>query len=236
MGESGQQEGVEISGPPSATDILTIQGHGGAGTVAWTYFPKGYKAPNFDFNTADKGASGSPKWYASPKSTVTAFEGTGDAYYPTVALHKTSGPKEGGKDVYWNIDAAMSTLCQVGEQEHCDDHAEAYKISLKEAEDLLTAHVYGKDFGPKNTKAEAEQMVLDEIKGKLTHPQLGEDKTKWAATYRTLFRKTGDRDTKGWHSVTPDNRRTNAAGDVIYDIVKGTSKIGVVKSSAVIKY
>jgi hypothetical protein len=166
---------------------------------------------------------------------VTAFEGTGDAYYPTAGLHKTSH-NEGGKDVYWNFSAAISNRNMAAEQEHCDDHAHAYKISLKEAEGVLTKYVYGKDFGPKDTQAQAEQLVLDKIKSKLTHPKLGVDKTTWAATYDTLFRKTLVRDNKAWHSFALGKRSTNAAGDVIYQIDKGTTKIGVVKSATIIKY
>jgi hypothetical protein len=110
----------------------------------------------------------------------------------------------------------------------------AYNMSLKEAEDLLVAHVYTKDFGPKPTQAAAEQMVLDTITANLTHAGLGNNKTTWAATYNTLFRKTLTRDTSAWHTFALTNRRTNPAGDVLYDLATGTTKF--VPTATVIKY
>jgi hypothetical protein len=94
----------------------------------------------------------------------------------------------------------------------------------------------GKTFGPKATKADAENLVLAEITSKLTHAALGNDKTKWAATYDTLFRKTGIRDTSGWHTVALDTRTVDAVGNVAYEVVKGTSQIGTEASSTIIKY
>ncbi|MEW6181712.1 MAG: hypothetical protein AB1500_00850 [Bacillota bacterium] len=227
-GEAGIT-GSPASGPPAATNLLTIQKHSGsAWTVGWTYFPKGFIAPDFEFKTV-------LKWYARPTLKTKAFEGNADAYYASVGKHKTQH-KEGGKDVFWNFSAAMSARDRAAEQEHCNDHKYAYKISLKEAETVLKKYVVGKLFGPKNTEADVKQMILDRIQNKLTHPQLGNDKTKWAAKYDFLFRKTGDRDAKGWHTFKLGNRRTDKAGNVIYDIIKGTTKVNVVKSPAVIKY
>ena len=221
-------------GPPGGTTLLTIQGFsGGDSTVGWTYFPTNHRAPDFKFNSTDKGSAGAPKWYASPTSVKTAFEGDAKSYFATAGLHKTT-KVEGGKDVYFDISAAMSTRDSSLEQEHCDDIMAAYNMSLKEAEDVLVALVYSVDFGPKPTKAAAEQMVLDTIKANLTHPGLGNDKTTWAATYNTLFRKTLTRDTSGWHMFGLTNRRTNAAGDVLYDLATGSTKL--VPTSTVIKY
>lgn len=235
-GSDERIDGSMASGPPVGTTVLGIQGHsGGIWEIGWTYFPTGYRAPNFDFNSKDKGRGGKTEWYASPTQTATAFEGTGDSYYATAGLHKTAH-KEGGKDVYWNFSAAMSARDDLAEQEHCNDHAHAYNISLKEAEDVLIAHVIGKDFGPNATKAEAEQMALKAITDNLTHAALGNDKTTWAAKYDTLFRKTGERDTKLWHSFALGGRRTNKAGDVIYDAMTGTTKVGTVTSATIIKY
>jgi hypothetical protein len=239
---SESEEGSETSGPPKASSLKTIQTHAGDKTThGWTYFPKGFKAPNFTFESFNISTFGilpllkaAPAWYSRPKLKQKANEGKGDSFYPTAGKHKTQ-LKEAGKTVYWNFSPSISLRIDTAEQEHCDDHAEAYKISLKEAEDVLTTHVIGKMFGPKPTKAAAETMVLDTIKAKLTHPQLGNDKTKWKGKYDMLFRKTGDRDAKGWHFLPPDNRKV-VGGHIEYDIVKGTSKIGIVQSKDVIKY
>lgn len=134
------------------------------------------------------------------------------------------------------------------ELEHSNDHKYAYKISLKEAESVLTRHIAGRNFGPKPTQAATEQMVLDRIQKKLTHPQLGNDKTQWGAKYRMLSLKTLDRDTKGWHNFSVGNRKevstfqvkgkakVKVVTKIIYVVNKGTTKIGVVPSSKVIKY
>jgi hypothetical protein len=143
---------------------------------------------------------------------------------------------------------AMARRNYGAELEHSNDHKHAYKISLKEAEKVLRWYVVGRNFGPKPTQAAAEQMVLDRIQRRLTHNQLGTDKTQWGAKYRMLSLKTLGRDDKGWHSFDTGNRRevseykgTGAAKvkvvtKVIYDIVKGTTRIGRVPSRRVIKY
>ena len=84
-------------------------------------------------------------------------------------------------------------------------------------------------------------MVLDKIKAKLTHPQLGSDKTKWAAKYTMLSAKTAIRDTKGWHTFGVANRTEikNKKGKlikVIYKVNKGTTKINKVTSAKLVKY
>ena len=75
-----------------------------------------------------------------------------------------------------------------------------------------------------------------EITSNLTHAGLGNDKTQWAGIYDTLFRKTGIRDTSGWHSIALGTRTVDGAGNIVYEIVQGTSQIGTKASSTIIKY
>lgn len=239
--------GALISGPPVATTLSSVWTGGSAGAAGYTAWPAGYKAPDFAFNTtptappaagAGSGAGApapAPQWTSRPTVTTAAFEGTSGSFYTDAGKYKT-GTQEGGKDVYWNFSAGISATVKTGEQEHCDDYAEAYRISLKEADTILNANIRGKEFGPKASKADAEQLVLAEITAKLTHAPLGNDKTQWAAKYNTLFTKTLTRDTSKWHSISLGTRSVDATGNVTYDLAKGTAQIPGPASNTIIKY
>jgi hypothetical protein len=107
---------------------------------------------------------------------------------------------------------------------------------------VLKNHVVGKSFGPKPTRSAVEQMVLDTITAKLSHSQLGNDKTKWLDKYWYLQQKTLDRDKKGWHTFNSTNRREvkddkGKVIKVVYDLVRGgKTRINAVASKDVIKY
>jgi hypothetical protein len=218
-----KKHGAFISGPPVGKSLADVAAGGGAGAAGYTDWPSGYKAPAFEFNATQTGTD----WFARPTLKTAAAEGTSKSLFTSAGKHKTSD-QEGGKDVYWNFSAAISTLVETGEQEHCDDFAEAYKISLKEAEGVISTNLVGKAFGPKPTKAEAEGLVLAEITSKLTHAGLGNDQTKWAGKYSTLFYKSleRDKDPPGWHSIVKGARSVDASGNVVYEIEKGSSQIG----------
>jgi hypothetical protein len=94
----------------------------------------------------------------------------------------------------------------------------------------------GKLFGPKGTEADVKQQALDTIQANVAEPKLGSDQTKWNTIYSDLYGKTFGRDNKGWHTFGLANRYTNKAGDVIYKVNKGTTKINVVDSKKLIKY
>jgi hypothetical protein len=231
------RSGTFVSGPPVGKDLGAIEAIGGAGTLGWTFFPSAFKAPDFEFNTrmgAGAGAASGLNWTCDPTLKTSASEGTADSFYTSAAKYD-SGRKEGGKDVFYNFSPTTSSLIQAGEQEHCDDHAEAYKISLQEAESVVKDNVVGKSFGPAASESDAEKLVLKAIDDKLTHKALGTDKTKWAGIYRTLFKKTAMRDTSKWHSLSK-GARTETATDVTYEIVQGASQVGSHSPSSIIKY
>ena len=231
------QGGAFVSGPPVGTGLPAVVAIGGAGTLGWTYFPSGFKAPDFDFNTttgAGAGAASGLNWTCDPTLKSSASEGTADSFYTSAGKYN-SGRKEGGKDVYYNFSPTISSLIKTGEQEHCDDHMEAYKISLQEAESVLKQNVVGKTFGPAASESDAEKLVLQAIDDKLNHKALGSDKTKWADTYRTLFKKTAIRDGSKWHNLSK-GARTETATDVTYEIVQGAAQVGSHPSSSIIKY
>jgi len=202
--------------------------------------PTKFVAPDFDFNTSKiKSKTGKDQWFANPKLIATAYEGDNICYYIDAGLHKTGLTlKVAGKmrPVYVNMSKAMSTLDHDAELEHVNDIKFAHEISLKEAQSVLDTHIIGQKFGPKPAEADAQTMVLGTIKAKLVHPGLGNDKSKWAGTYQTLYNLTGQRDTKSWHSFGVANATLNPAGDVIIDVDAGTTKINVVDSKTLIKY
>ena len=184
--------------------------------------------------SAGSGSGAGPTWTSTPTLKTAASEGASGSFYVAPGKYNT-GTKEGGKDVSLSFSPAMSAVVQAGEQEHCDDFAEAYNISLKEAQSVLNANVVGKTFGPATSKSDAEKLVLKAIDDSLTHKALGSDKTKWSATYTTLREKTLTRDRSGWHSIGR-GARTETATEVSYDMVKGSSQIGSHPSNSIIKY
>ncbi|HEX3346938.1 MAG TPA: hypothetical protein VHS58_02410 [Acetobacteraceae bacterium] len=233
----GDRDGAFVTGPPVATNLGAVRAGGGAAAAGFTAWPAGFKAPDFDFNThtgAGVGAGSELNWTADPILTTAAFEGVANSFYTSAGKYKT-GEKEGGKDVSWIFSPVIASLIKTGEQEHCDDHAAAYSISLKEAESVLKAHVVGHTFGPAASSSDAEKLVLKTIDRNLTHKALGTDKAKWAAIYTTLYQKTGTRDTSQWHTLWT-GPRTETATDVTYEIVKGASQIGSHSSASIIKY
>jgi hypothetical protein len=215
------------------------------GNHAWAVapFPTGFKAPDFDFNaTEKKDASGESQWVAKPTLTQKAFEGNSQPVHPAVGVYKQPQAEPASKvPVFANISAGMSKLLGAAENEHARDYKYAYLISLERAQYALTRGIIDKSLGPKPTKGEVEQMVLDRLK-RYIHANTGNDKTKWADMYKALYLKTLERDNKGWHTLPCGNRREikDAKGTVtkvMYDVVRGPdTKIGVVPPGRIIKY
>jgi hypothetical protein len=224
-----------------------------------TTFPTGtYKVPSFDFKSVNKAAAPAkvakggkagkvakapkapaPAWYSVPTLTQAAYEGDDVCLFVPAGTHKTAPDvwkTEGGKPTFWIMPGPMAARDSAAEGEHSSDIKLAFKISLREAEDVLTKQVVGKAFGPKATQAAAETLVLDTIKAKLAHPKLGNDKTKWGGIYETLYRLTLQRDAKAWHTFGLGGRTTDKKGNVFYTINKGTTNVGTVPSSKIVKY
>ncbi len=227
---------------PILTTLPALEAAEGSGTRGVAPYPANAQAPNFDFNTTEEtGAKGASQWTAKPTLTQNHSEGDSQPLYLGPGLHLTM-EVESGVPVYDNLSNVISQLDYGAENEHGTDYKYASKISIGEAEDVLQNHIAGKSFGPKPTSIEAEQMVLDEITSKLTHHQLGNDKTKWFDKYDDLQTKTLDRDTAGWHTFTSNNRTEikDKKGNLVkvtYDMVQGPNmKINQVKSKDVIKY
>jgi hypothetical protein len=224
--------GGAVTGPPVAKALGDIWRDGRETDVlGYTDAATGFQAPDFEFNATQTGDN----WTAKPTLTTAAKQGSADSFYAPAGTHKT-GTQQGGQEAYWKISPAMSKLGKKGEQEHCDDDAYAYRISLKEAETVIKKHLVGKTFGPKPTQAEAEQLVLDKITAKLSHAQLGNDKTQWADIYARLAAKTYTRDTNGWHTMGLGGMHADPHGNPVYTVIKGTSEIGSHPTRTVIKY
>lgn len=227
---------------PTTTTLTFLENTYGVGVRGIAPWPTNAKAPNFDFNTTQqKGPTGKTQWVCKPTLTQNANEGDSQPLYLGKGDHKTTQKDAATKAWEWrSLTAAISKADYHAENDHGKDYKKAAKISIQEAEDVLQNHIVGKSFGPKPTSIDAEQMVLNAITANLTHPQLGNDKTKWLGKYSALQKKTLDRDTKGWHTFSSANRREikNAKGKVIkviYDLVKGP-KFKVNVNNPSIKY
>lgn len=228
-----------IVGPSIAT-LAAIQAAagGGSGVIGWTSFPLGTaKAPQFDMGSvsAAPGGMGPPAWISTPTWKQHFYEGDTVCMFLDAGRHPTT-LTEGGKPVFFQVSAAISARDGQAEGEHANDLKQARDISIKEAETVLNDHIIGKTFPAAGTQAEAEQHVLDRIAAKLTHAGLGNDQTKWAGIYETLYRKTLQRDAKGWHTFAPGARTVNKAGEVTYAVANGTTSIGVTSSATLIVY
>lgn len=235
---SAGEDGLQAIPGPSVASLPTLQAPGGGNPwrTGWTSFPVNRKAPQFEFNTTEYAPPVGPPSYASaPTLKQSAYEGDSVCWYLGPGLHKSS-LVDGGKPVYFEVSAAISARDGAAEGEHSNDFKQARDISIKEAETVLSTHVVGKTFPSAGSKESAEKHVLDTITAKLTHPDLGNDQTQWDAKYEALYRKSGARDTKGWHSFGVDSRSTNAAGDVILKIGNGTTSIGTTTSASLIIY
>ncbi|WP_124342965.1 hypothetical protein [Cellulomonas algicola] len=233
------EEGFEaLATAPTATAIATVQSGGSAPNpmrLGLTTAPTGYKAPKFDFGTKPvPGGAGPATYTCSPTWVQHMDEGTNTCQFVGAGVHKTIG-QQGGKDVYFELSASIAARNSQAEAEHADDIKQARDISIKEAEQVLTDHVVGKTFPPMGSAAEAEKKVLDEITAKLTHAGLGNDQTKWAGIYDTLFMKTGIRDRNGWHSFGAASTRTTPAG-IVFTIGNGSTSIGTKSSADLITY
>jgi hypothetical protein len=236
--QSATGEGAEAIPGPSAVPLATIQGADGfnAWRLGWTSFPIGsFKVPQFNFNTSSKvNKAGVTQWYAKPKFTQRAFEGNSVCWYVATGTHPTTHV-EGGKPVFWKMPGPMAARDRTAEREHSNDIKRAYKISLKEADTLLKRHIVPRTFGPEASEAAVTTKVLNRIAAKLTHAGLGNDQTKWGTIYDTLYRKTLQRDNKGWHTFALGHRK-EAPTKVFYTVQKGTTNVGTVSSAAIVKY
>jgi hypothetical protein len=232
--------GVLTTGPPTGTTLAnTRAGSGKRNALGYTDWPKDYKAPDFDFNTTIRRNTRRASFvdkpsFSRPTKKTNAFEGASKSLFAAPGKYAT-GDKENGKDVFWNLSPATSDLARAAEQEHCDDFAEAYRISLKDADDVVNAHIVGKSFGPAATSEQAEKLVRDTIASNLAHPQLGSDKSQWASKYFTLCEGTQTRDTSNWHGLGKGQRTEDPAG-ITYEIVKGNAQIPGPASNTIIKY
>ena len=238
-GADREDGAAAILGPGIATlAAITAANGGNTGGIGWTSFPLATaKAPQFDMGAvaSTPGGMGPPSWACTPTWKQHYDEGTNVCMFLDAGRHPTT-LLSGGKPVFFQLSAAMSALDGQAEGEHANDIKQARDISIKEAETVLNDHIIGKTLASAGSKAEAEQKVLDEITTKLTHAGLGNDQTKWAAIYETLYRKTLQRDNKLWHTFGVTARTVNAAGEVTLEVGPGSTSINTMASAALIVY
>lgn len=218
-----------VSGPPVPAKARDVYRNARPDAAGYTENPRHFVPPELSFNSTQSDAG----WTSLPALTRNAFEGTAAAYYTAAGTHETYD--KDGNEIHLHVSTAMSEVLKAGEQEHCDDHAEAYKISYKEAETIIRK-LEGKTFGPKPTQEETEQLVRDEFTANLTHKELGNTGYDWNEAWRKLIGKTHQRDDKKWHTVTSERTRTDPDGISTYEMSPGGSEIGKHPSTEIIKY
>jgi hypothetical protein len=108
--------------------------------------------------------------------------------------------------VYAHVEAeTLHPKVVQGEQEHLDDLAYAYEISLKRAETVINEAAEQEFTGSSKKKAEkaAENFVLDQL------PDAMQDEDDWSDVCLKLGKLSGDRDEAGWHHIEYASDKNN---------------------------
>jgi hypothetical protein len=161
-----------------------------------------------------------------------------ESYYPEPGDHERPGmtSKIDGKIVtqYWRVSPEISALIRLGEEEHLADAVKAYELTYKLVADTINSMV-GTKFGPAGTPGSAENAAAAELAKRLP-PELGSDPKNWAAMLNKLIDKSKERDDQGWHTLglSVPIREGNKIIHVVE--ITGTTKIGQVSASQLIKY
>jgi hypothetical protein len=127
-------------------------------------------------------------------------------------LVKANAPQCGpqGKRVpfFTTVDAAMSNIARLAEEEHKSDYQRAYDLTLKRWADIINAMAAtGQAFGP-DTKPKVES----EINKQLTQNG-NKTRNQWISELNRLTALSKQRDTSGWHALKSDGAPIAIAPD-----------------------
>ena len=158
------------------------------------------------------------KWTGKVKQTTAAmgavsmtFLAPGDYKIPG-KLVKANAPQCGsqGKMVpfFTIVDATMSNIAKLAEEEHKNDYQRAYDLTLKRWADIINAvATTGQSFGPDTKpKVESEINTLLTQNGNKTRNQ-------WIAELNRLNALSMQRDSSGWHALKSDGQPVTIAPD-----------------------
>lgn len=149
------------------------------------------------------------KWTGKVKQTTAAmgpvgmtFLAPGDYKIPgklVKANYPQCGPQGKRVPFYTTVDAAMSNLARLAEEEHKSDYKRAFDLTLKRWADIINAvATSGRSFGPDaKPKVEREINMLLNQNGNKTRAQ-------WTAELNRLTALSKQRDRNGWHLLKSD--------------------------------
>ncbi|WP_163542013.1 hypothetical protein [Occultella kanbiaonis] len=222
-------EGVHVT--TSVVDWQSLSVRLGTATdkLGVTGAPVGVKAPQYQLIPSSDGAT---EYFIAKAQN--AEEGTHDSFYLAPQERRTHQDPLGWDDrptgrgkgrVYIEVTPAISSLARDGEQEHCDDYAHAYKVSLGALDSLIDDEIDGKKVaGPeRDTALKRARRLVDMTMEAANLGWMGWKQSGWLAGYQALARKTADRDTNGWHTFTKILER--AGDDDIVRVTAGSTAI-----------
>jgi hypothetical protein len=222
----------------------TIVGRGGSGgrlgsTGGLTLIKHAasFTIPEFTTRTSATRQGYAVQHYAEVCRT-TSVDAVHECYYPGPGDHARPGMTQRIDGTvythYWRVSAEMSELIRRGEEEHLADAQRAYDLTYGLVADTINSMV-GRRFGPARTPRDAERLAEAELERRLPR-ELGANPRDWIAALDRLLDQTLERDRSGWHSV--DTNPPQTEGQKIVHVVSttGTTRIGQVTSSQVVRY
>lgn len=228
---------------PAPNGLSTILRRGGTATLGTTAgltlikSAAAFGIPSFvTRNTTDR-QGGTVRHFAEVQGTSSA-DATHECHYPGPGDHVRPGMshRAGGR-VYthhWRVSRLVSELVRQGEEEHLADAQRAYELTYKLIADTING-MSSQRFGPARTPAEATRLAEADLAKRLP-AALGTDPRNWVVVLDRLLEQTTERDRQGWHAIATDPPRT-VGSRVLYPVVTtGTTRIGQVPSSQVVRY
>ncbi len=170
--------------------------------------------PKLEIDWSGSGA----KWTGKVKPTTAAmgpvsmtFLAPGDYKIPgklVKANYPQCGPQGKRVPFYTTVDAAMSNLARLAEEEHKSDYQRAFDLTLKRWADIINAvAASGRSFGP-DTKPKVERAI-----NTLLTQNGNKTRAQWIAELNRLTALSKQRDRNGWHLLQSDGPPIVAAPD-----------------------
>jgi hypothetical protein len=190
--------------PSSRPTSVFAAGHLKYGETNWE--PK--TSATFPKLEIDWSGSGK-KWTGKVKQTTATmgpvgmtFLRPGDYRIPGILVQGNNpqcGPRGKMVPFYTTVDAAMSNLARLAEEEHKSDYQRAFDLTLKRWADIINAvATSGGSFGPDaKPKVEREINILLTQNGNKTRAQ-------WTTELSRLIALSKQRDSNGWHQLKSD--------------------------------
>lgn len=182
------------------------------GETSWK--PKNSTFPKLDIDWSGSGG----KWTGKVKQTSAVmapvsmtFLAPGVYKIPgaMVKANATQCVPQGKRVPFFTtVDAAMSNIAKLAEQEHKSDYVRAFDLTLKRWADIINAvAATGQSFGP-----DTKPKVTSEI-NKLLTKNGNKTRNQWIVELNRLNALSLQRDIKGWHALKSDGPPVTIAPD-----------------------